>query len=199
MLNQWKIRRPISALIAGSALLLGGAAMPKFSLHNPTLLYVLGEARLAVGDHDGGLRLIGSAASQKEKATDSVKSLEASKTSAPAKSAAPAPTMCRESGAKPAKGVSKAHVSMSSFRHFEGASSEDLVQLAKLERANFAGVPFDEAQFQSAMRQAAQDRAAAQNEQVRTTLTHVRAELQRHGIAVPPAVPAPPLAVAVIP
>src|SRR3954454_15329556 len=69
MISTQTIRRPMVALIAGSAILLGGAAMPRFCLQNQTLLYVLGEVRMVVGDHDGGLQMIGFAANQsKDKA-----------------------------------------------------------------------------------------------------------------------------------
>src|SRR5512140_3803146 len=77
MINTQTIRRPMLALIAGSALLLGGAAMPKFCLQNPTMLYVVGEVRMALGDHDGGLRMIGNAAQQTEKAPAQVKDADA--------------------------------------------------------------------------------------------------------------------------
>jgi hypothetical protein len=67
------------------------------------------------------------------------------------------------------------------------------MQLARLEQVNFTSPSFDEARFEAKMRQAVAQREA---EHVRRTMSHVRVELERRGIAVPPAIPQAPMAVA---
>jgi len=180
MISTQSIRRPMLALIAGSALLLGGAAMPKFCLQNPTMLYVLGEARMAVGDHDGGLQMIGNATQEKDKAPEMK----------PA--ATPAKKTPVEVCTKTQVHIAKTPVTVS-YRKFEMPSADQYMQLARLEQVNFASPSFDEARFEAKMQHAVAQREA---EHVRRTMSHVRVELERRGIAVPPAIPQAPMAVA---
>ena len=182
MINTQTIRRPMLALIAGSALLLGGAAMPRFCLHNPTMLYVIGEVRMAVGDHDGGLQMIGVAANQNGSAQ-----AQTSETSKPAtKATEPESKTCTKVPATTPSPKSRVVVMV---RHSDLPSPDQYLQLAKLENVDFSSASFDEAKFESQMRQAAEMREA---QRARHTFKKVRMELERRGIAVPPRFPEPP-------
>jgi hypothetical protein len=190
MINTQSIRRPMLALIAGSALLLGGAAMPKFCLQNPTMLYVIGEARMALGDHDGGLRMIGSAAERNDTASAPV----AEKTSVmPAAQKQAAPTMCKKQDAPKSSDVVKNTKSVAFIYHGESPREPKYVELAKLENVDFASLRFDHAKFEQKMRRAQEYRGAEAAEQARRTVIQVREELERRGIAVTPAMIAPPV------
>jgi hypothetical protein len=182
MINTQTIRRPMLALIAGSALLLGGAAMPRFCLHNPTMLYVIGEVRMAVGDHDGGLQMIGFAANHNGSAQ-----AQSSETPKPAvKTTEPESKICTRT---PAATPSTKTRTVVMVRHSERPSPDQYLQLAKLENVDFASTSFDEAKFESQMRRAAEMREA---QQAQHTFKKVRMELERRGIAVPQAFPVPP-------
>src|SRR6266567_2674691 len=180
MISTHSIRRPILALIAGSALLLGGAAMPKFCLQNPTMLYVIGEARMAVGDHEGGLRMIGYATQHNDKAP-----AQAAETKPAATTTKTPVEVCTRKAKAP---VTKAST-MVAYRDFETPSPDQYMKLAKLEQVNFAVPSFDEAKFEAQMRHAAEQRGSAQAEHMRRTMTHIRVDLERRGIAVPPGIP----------
>jgi hypothetical protein len=192
MITSKEMRRPLLALIAGSALLLGGAAMPKFCLHNPTMLYALGEFRMAIGDQEGGLRMISHAAEQRSMADPSVVQAAAP---AAARAVANDPAKCTRTVAKVQPSVSKARPTMVSYRFEQGPTSGELMNLAKLERTDFASVGFDQARFTEEMQRATE---AERSQHLRRTMAHVRSELERRGIAVPE-IPAPPIAVTVTP
>ena len=170
------------ALIAGSAILLGGAAMPRFCLQNQTLLYVLGEARMALGDHEGGLQMIGSAANQSKDKASATEGETASKPAVENKDKG-TPVCTRKPAVQSPKGrmvvmVRKPDVQAGGY-----------LQLAKLEKFDFDAAVFEQ-QFDRHMQHeaAVHSAAAAQN-----TLRKVRMELERQGIAVPPAFPAAPV------
>lgn len=189
MINTQSIRRPMLALIAGSALLLGGAAMPKFCLQNPTMLYVIGEARMAFGDHDGGLRMIGSAAERNDKSSP----VAEQKSAMPASQKQAAPMMCKKQGAPKTDAVKNTKSVAFVYRHANSPRENKYIELAKLENVDFASMPFDRAKFENEMRHAQEYRGAAAAEQARRTVIQVREELERRGIAVPPAIIAPPV------
>ena len=128
MTNLQSIRRPMLALIAGSAILLGGAAMPKFCLQNPTMLYVLGEARMAVGDHEGGLRMIGFATEQKRNGSAQA----VNETAKPAATDTKTPVCTK----RPAVQNSKPRV-VAMVRYSPEATRAQFVQMAKLDFADF--------------------------------------------------------------
>src|SRR6185369_17185375 len=182
MINTQTIRRPMLALIAGSALLLGGAAMPRFCLHNPTMLYVIGEVKMAVGDHDGGLQMIGFAANQNGSAQ--AQSSEAPKPAT--KTAEPESKICTRT---PVAAPTPKPRTVVMVRHSDLPTPSPYLQLAKLQNVDFTSASFDEAQFEAQMRQAAEMREA---QHAQHTLKKVRMELERRGIAVPQAFPVPP-------
>jgi hypothetical protein len=188
MINTQSIRRPMLALFAGSALLLGGAAMPKFCLQNPTMLYVIGEARMALGDHDGGLRMIGSAAERNDKPTP----VAEQKSVAPAAQKQAAPMMCKKQDAPRTNAVKNMKSAAFVYRHVENPRDNKYVELAKLENVDFSS-SFDRVKFEQHMRQAQEYRGAAAAEQAQHKMIQVREELERRGIAVPPALMAPPV------
>jgi hypothetical protein len=180
MISTQTIRRPMLALFAGTALLFGGAAMPRFCLHNPTMLYVIGEVRMAAGDHDGGLQMIGFAANHDG-------SDQAKETSKPVtKTAEPGSKTCTKTPA-PVSSPKPRVVAM--MRRSNLPSPNQYLQLAKLENVDFSSPSFDEAQFESQMRQAAEMSAA---QRAQHNFKKVRIELQRRGFAVPPSLPEPP-------
>jgi hypothetical protein len=182
MISTQTIRRPMLALIAGSALLLGGAAMPRFCLHNPTMLYVIGEVKMAVGDHDGGLQMIGFAANQNGSAQ-----AQSSETPKPAtKTAEPESKICTKT---PAASPTPKTRTVVMVRHSDLPTPNQYLQLAKLENVDFTSASFDEAQFESQMRQTSEIREA---QRAQHTFKKVRMELERRGIAVPRAFPEPP-------
>lgn len=190
MINTQSIRRPMLALIAGSALLLGGAAMPKFCLQNPTVLYVLGEARMAIGDQDGGLRMIGSAAQHHD--TSATPAAEP-KQAAPASEKQPAPTMCKKQDAPKPSDASKNTKSVAFiYRRADSPRENKYVELAKLENVDFTNA-FDRARFEQHMRRAGEYQGAKAAEQARRTMIQVREQLERSGIVVPPATMVPPV------
>ena len=164
--------------------------MPKFCLQNPTMLYVIGEARMALGDHDGGLRMIGSAAERNDKPSTSE---AVQKTVAPAAQKLTAPMMCKKQAA-PKSDTTKNMKSVAFvFRQAQHPRERKYVELAKLQNVDFASMSFDRANFENQMHRAQEYRGAQAAEQARRTMIQVREELERRGIAVPPAMIAPPV------
>ena len=187
MKNLQSIRRPMLALIAGSALLLGGAAMPKFCLQNPTMLYVLGEARMAVGDHDGGLRMIGYAT--EHNGTGTLQTVK--ETAKPAATETKTPVCTK----RPAVQNSKSMAATMVRYQMPQSKRAKYFQLAKLDYADFPLQGVERAKFEQEIHRATEASYAARVEHSRHVLSQVRMELERQGIAVPPAIaiaPVPP-------
>ena len=160
--------------------------MPKFCLQNPTMLYVLGEARMAVGDHEGGLRMIGFATEQKRNGSAQA----VNETAKPAATDTKTPVCTK----RPAVQNSKPRV-VAMVRYSPEATRAQFVQMAKLDFADFPMPGMDRAKFEREIHRAAEASRAAQIEHSRHALSQVRMELERQGIAVPPAiavVPGPP-------
>ena len=178
------------ALFAGSAILLGGAAMPKFCLQNPTMLYVLGEARMALGDHDGGLRMIGYAAEQKGNGTTHA----VKETEKPAATDTKTPVCTKR---PPVQNSKPRMVAMVSY--LTPSKRAEFVQLAKLDFTDLPMQGIDRVRFERDMHRAAEASRAAQVEHSRHVLSQVRVELERQGIAVPPAIAVAPVPPAVTP
>jgi len=179
MINHQKIRRPMLALIAASALLLGGAAMPRFCLHNATMLYVTGQVRMAMGDREGGLRLISAAAQQSGQLEASVAPASNPKASTVAATVAP---KC----AKPVVPSDSGHAKFVVYSRSAEPSPASFMDLAQLKNVDFTASPFDQAKFAAEMRHAAELRSAANEKERRRTMARVRTELERRGIPVPP-------------
>ncbi len=198
-------RRPILAVIAGSALLLAGAAMPNICLHNPTLLYALGQAKFALGDQEGGLRLIASASQQNDSSDVSApakpQAAKVAATSKPACTVASAakPVMVSTNAApKAAPAIEPVTVNKRFVVFHEPRAHQDkFVQLARLDRETFKGLPFDQAAFVAQLEGAAREREQVRAADLQATLSRVKADLERRGIAVPATlgvtVPEPPV------
>lgn len=181
-------RRPILALVAGSALLLGGATMPKICFHNAKLLYMAGQVRMAIGDRDGGLRLISSAA-QISNGSSAQANIEETTAAKPAQecSTAKQPTMVASSAQS-----SQKH--WFSRRELDPAKLQAVVKLDPI----MHGVAFDQVAFEKHMKVVEGEAAEARRDQLRTTMARVRTDLEHRGIPVPPGfgvtAPAPPAA-----
>jgi len=192
-----KIRRPVLALIAGSAILFAGAAMPKFCLQNPTALYIVGQARVLLGDRQGGLNLIAYAAQPKEQTATTVEVCPRTVKATEAKSAAPKVTeqmkkVAAVSGPTKQKFIFRTFVTPKTMSEADVAK---LVQIARLDSSQFAP-HFDRVKFGAEMERAEAARYEAQQEiEAQRTVQRVRRDLERRGIqiALPPAPPVAPV------
>ncbi len=195
MLNILKNRRPLLAMVAGSSLLLAGAAMPKICLHNSALMYLAGQAKLVLGDQEGALRLLSCAAEQQQgsnalqaKNAASTNQLQASTNSTITK------TVTTRSESKPASPKvtlgsttqEQPNVVFASYGP-DPKKIAKLVEVAQLHRGEFPG-NFDFSSLQAELDRAANHRAAAQKEYLRHEMKQVRMNLERNGVPVPPSV-----------
>lgn len=169
--------------------------MPKFCLQNPTMLYAIGEARMALGDQQGGLQMIGYAAAKTDNSAKASKIESAKPQAKPVEDG----TKCARTAPKPLpQSVVTVRPTMVKYRYSQRPDHE-FVKLAKLERVDFGAQGFDQAAFAEHMRRTSEAQKAAQAEQLHRTLARVRYELERQGIAVPLNIPQPPVASIVTP
>lgn len=69
MIHRIRNRQGILGSFAASGLLLAAFAMPKVAIHDPSMLYVVGQIRMAVGDSEGGFRFLSRAAAERDAKT----------------------------------------------------------------------------------------------------------------------------------
>ena len=177
MINRNRIRQAVIGAIVGGSLLVAGSAVQRVTIHDPGLWYFAGQLRLAVGDVQGGLRLVSRAAAEQD-------ALNASRTAVNQPEAMEGGSPLRLRGTAAARGkVSDASVEVASAAPGPATiSSPDQLRLLQDE---FPGQAVKVRTALEAEHQAHVFHRTDYREQVRATLLRVKEELRRQSRDLP--------------
>lgn len=178
------VRQSTLAMIAASAVFLGGAMLPNIRISNPSVLYLAGQVRLAIGDRDGGFQLLSRAAAARGARVNMPAKLKQSN-----RPDAVCNLKQKSSDASPVR----ANANRKQFaKQVPPTSSEPVLVAAMtpphppLPEASSSSSPWEIVNIDLAQRKAEIARAAVQQANVHRIMQQVRGNLEHQRVPIPP-------------